>query len=46
MPKIVPIPASRLRKVFEKAFSEILLKRGISPARYEDVDLKKEIRNA
>jgi len=38
--------ASEIAGYTEKAFSEILLKRGISPTRYEDVDLKKEIRNA
>lgn len=38
--------ASEIAGYTEKAFSEILLKRGISPMRYEDVDLKKEIRNA
>jgi len=38
--------ASEIAGYTEKAFSEILLKRGISPMRYEDIDLKKEIRNA
>ena len=38
--------ASEIAGYTEKAFSEILLKRRISPTRYEDVDLKKEIRNA
>ena len=30
----------------ERAFSEILLKRGVSPINYEDVDLKREMGNA
>ena len=30
----------------ERTFSEILLKRGVSPINYEDVDLKREIGNA
>jgi len=38
--------ASEIAGYTEKVFSEILLKRGISPMRYEDVNLKKEIRNA
>jgi len=38
--------ASEIAGYTEKAFSEILLKRGISPMRYEDINLKKEIRNA
>jgi predicted HTH domain antitoxin len=38
--------ASEIAGYTEKAFSEILLKRRISPVRYEDIDLKKEIRNA
>lgn len=38
--------ASEIAGYTEKTFSEILLKRKISPINYEDVDLKKETRNA
>jgi len=38
--------ASEIAGYTERAFSEILLKRGISPINYEDVDLKREIGNA
>jgi len=38
--------ASEIASYTERAFSEILLKRGISPIKYEDINLKKEIENA
>ena len=30
----------------EKAFAEILLRRGVSPIKYTDMDLRKELENA
>jgi len=38
--------ASEIAAYTERAFSEILLKRGVSPIKYEDINLKKEIENA
>ena len=37
--------ASEIAGYTERTFSEILLKRGVSPINYEDVDLKREIGN-
>ena len=38
--------ASEIAGYTEKVFSEILLKRGVPPINYEDMDPKKEIENA
>lgn len=38
--------ASEISGYSEKAFAEILIRKGISPVRYSDLDLKKEKDNA
>ena len=38
--------ASEIAGYTERTFSEILLKRGVSPINYEDADLKRETGNA
>lgn len=38
--------ASEIVGYTERTFSEILLKRGISPIKYEDLDLREELENA
>jgi predicted HTH domain antitoxin len=38
--------ASEIAGYSERAFAEILLHKGVSPIRYEDIDLKKETSNA
>jgi predicted HTH domain antitoxin len=38
--------ASEIVGYNEKTFSEILLKRGIFPIKYEDLDLREELENA
>lgn len=38
--------ASEIAGYSERTFSEILLHKGISPIRYEDIDLKEETGNA
>jgi len=38
--------ASEIAGYTEKVFSEILFKRGISPIKYENVNLRREIENA
>jgi len=38
--------ASEIAGYSERTFAEILLHKGVSPIRYEDIDLKKETSNA
>jgi len=38
--------AAEIAGYSEKAFAEILLRKGIPPIKYEKLDLKKELRNA
>ena len=38
--------ASEISGYSEKAFAEILLHKGISPLKYDDIDIKKELGNA
>jgi len=38
--------AAEIAEYSTKAFSEILLHRGVPPIRYENIDLKKELENA
>lgn len=38
--------ASEVSGYTEKTFTEILLRKGISPLKYSDLDIKKEIENA
>ncbi len=38
--------ASEIAGYSERAFAEILLHKGVSPIRYEDIDLKEETSNA
>jgi len=38
--------ASEIAGYSERAFAEILLHKGVSPVRYEDIDIKEETRNA
>ncbi len=38
--------ASEISSYSEKAFAEILLRKGVSPIKFSDIDLRKEIDNA
>lgn len=38
--------ASEISEYSEKAFAEILLRKGVSPLKYSDLDLEKEAQNA
>ena len=38
--------AAEIAGYSEKAFSEILIHRGIPPVQYKDIDLEKELKNA
>ncbi len=38
--------ASEIAGYSEKAFAEILLRKGISPVRYQNIDIEKELSNA
>jgi predicted HTH domain antitoxin len=45
--KIVSLgKAAEIAGYSTKAFSEILIHRGVPPIRYEDIDLEKELENA
>jgi len=38
--------AAEIAGLSEKAYVEVLLKKGISPIKYDDIDLKAEVENA